>query len=85
MEIVIEEYKEEPAIDRISAVIYVARESQKGIIIGRKGEMLKKVGTSARIELEKFIGKKVFLQLHVKVDEGWRNSSRQLRRFGYLE
>ncbi|MBQ2247268.1 MAG: GTPase Era [Tidjanibacter sp.] len=85
VEIVIEEYKEEPAIDRISAVIYVARESQKGIIIGRKGEMLKKVGTSARIELEKFIGKKVFLQLHVKVDEGWRNSSRQLRRFGYLE
>ncbi|MBO7198222.1 MAG: GTPase Era [Tidjanibacter sp.] len=85
VEIVIEEYKEEPAIDRISAVIYVARESQKGIIIGRKGEMLKKVGTSARIELEKFIGKKVFLQLHVKVDEGWRNSSRQLRRFGYLD
>ncbi len=85
VEIVIEEYKEEPTIDRISAIIYVARDSQKGIIIGRKGEMLKKVGTSARIELEKFIGKKVFLQLHVKVDEGWRNSSRQLKRFGYLE
>ncbi len=85
VEIVIEEYREEPTIDRISAVIYVARESQKGIIIGRKGEMLKRVGTSARIELEKFIGKKVFLQLHVKVDEGWRNSSRQLKRFGYIE
>ena len=85
VEIVIEEYKEEPTIDRISAIIYVARDSQKGIIIGRKGEMLKKVGTSARIELEKFIGKKVFLQLHVKVDEGWRNSSRQLKRFGYME
>ena len=67
------------------ATIYVARDSQKGIIIGHKGEMLKRVGTAARIELEKFIGKKVFLQLHVKVDEGWRNSSRQLKRFGYIE
>ena len=85
VEIVIEEYREEPTIDRISAVIYVARDSQKGIIIGHRGEMLKKVGTAARIELEKFIGKKVFLQLHVKVDEGWRNSSRQLKRFGYIE
>ncbi len=85
VEIVIEEYKEEPTIDRISAVIYVARDSQKGIIIGRKGEMLKKVGTAARIELEKFVGKKIFLQLHVKVDEGWRNSSGRLRRYGYME
>ena len=85
VEIAIEEYKEEPTIDRISAVIYVARDSQKGIIIGRKGEMLKKVGTAARIELEKFVGKKIFLQLHVKVDENWRNSSRGLRRFGYME
>jgi GTP-binding protein Era len=85
VEIAIEEYKEEPTIDRISAIIYVARDSQKGIIIGRRGEMLKKVGTSARIELEKFIGKKVFLQLHVKVDEGWRNSSRCLKRYGYIE
>ena len=85
VEIVIEEYREEPTIDRISAVIYVARDSQKGIIIGRKGEMLKKVGTAARHELEKFIGKKVFLQLHVKVDENWRNSSRGLKRFGYME
>ena len=85
VEIVIDEYREEPTIDRIMATIYVARDSQKGIIIGHKGEMLKKVGTAARIELEKFIGKKVFLQLHVKVDEGWRNSSRQLKRFGYIE
>ena len=85
VEIVIDEYREEPTIDRIMATIYVARDSQKGIIIGHKGEMLKKVGTSARIELEKFIGKKVFLQLHVKVDEGWRNISRQLKRFGYIE
>ena len=85
VEIVIEEYKEEPTIDRISAIIYVARDSQKGIIIGHRGEMLKKVGTAARLELEKFLGKKVFLQLHVKVDEGWRNSTRQLKRFGYIE
>lgn len=85
VEVVIEEYHEEPTIDRISAVIYVARDSQKGIIIGHKGSMLKKVGTAARLELEKFVGKKIFLQLHVKVDEGWRNSSRGLKRFGYLE
>ena len=85
VEIVIEEYKEEPTIDRISAIIYVARDSQKGIIIGHRGEMLKKVGTAARLELEKFLGKKVFLQLHVKVDEGWRNSQRSLRRYGYLD
>ena len=77
--------KEEPTIDRISAIIYVARDSQKGIIIGHRGEMLKKVGTASRLELEKFLGKKVFLQLHVKVDEGWRNSQRSLRRYGYLE
>ncbi len=83
VEIVIEEYKEEPTIDRISAVIYVARDSQKGIIIGRKGEMLKRVGTAARVELERFVGKKIFLQLHVKVDENWRNSNRSLQRYGY--
>lgn len=83
VEIEIEEYKEEPAIDRIAATIYVARDSQKGIIIGHKGEMLKRVGTAARLELEKFLGKKVFLQLHVKVNENWRDSDRQLKRFGY--
>lgn len=83
VEIVIDEYKEEASIDRISATIYVARDSQKGIIIGHNGSMLKKVGTEARLELEKFLGKKVFLQLHVKVDDNWRNSERQLKRFGY--
>ncbi|MCD8072932.1 MAG: GTPase Era [Alistipes sp.] len=83
VEIAIEEYKEEADIDRISAVIYVARDSQKGIIIGHKGAMLKKVGTAARLELEKFLGKKVFLQLHVKVSDNWRNNDRQLKRFGY--
>ena len=83
VEIAIDEYREEPDMDRITATIYVARESQKGIIIGHRGEMLKKVGTAARIELEQFIDKKVFLQLHVKVNDDWRNSDAQLRRFGY--
>lgn len=84
-EVSIDEYKEEPTIDRISATIYVARDSQKGIIIGHKGEKLKRVGTQARIDMEKFLDKKVFLQLHVKVNDDWRNSDRQLRRFGYEE
>lgn len=82
-EIVIDAYKEEPQIDRISAVIYVARDSQKGILIGHKGEKLKKVGRQAREELEEFLQKKVFLQLFVKVSDDWRNDERQLRRFGY--
>ena len=82
-EIEIESYKEEPAIDRIAATIYVARESQKGIVIGHKGEKLKRVGQLAREDLEKFLDKKVFLQLFVKVSDDWRNNERQLRRFGY--
>ncbi|MBP3456355.1 MAG: GTPase Era [Alistipes sp.] len=82
-EIAIDTYKEEPTIDRISATIYVARDSQKGIVIGHKGEKLKRVGQAARVDLEKFLGKRVFLQLYVKVDEDWRNNDRQLRRFGY--
>ncbi len=84
-EVAIESYTEEPTIDRISATIYVARDSQKGIIIGHKGEKLKRVGTQARIDMEKFLDKKVFLQMHVKVNDDWRNSDRQLRRFGYEE
>ena len=82
-EIEIESYKEEPEIDRIAATIYVARESQKGIVIGHKGEMLKRVGRQAREEMERFLGKKVFLQMFVKVNDDWRNNERQLRRFGY--
>ncbi|MBQ5726314.1 MAG: GTPase Era [Alistipes sp.] len=82
-EIEIDTYKEEPTIDRISATIYVARQSQKGIVIGHKGERLKKVGQQARIDMEQFLGKKVFLQLFVKVQEDWRNNTRQLQRFGY--
>jgi GTP-binding protein Era len=82
-EIAIEAYKEEPTIDRISATIYVARTSQKGIVIGHKGERLKKVGQAARHDLEAFLGKKVFLELYVKVNEDWRNNDNQLKRFGY--
>ena len=73
----------EPAIDRIAATIYVARDSQKGILIGHKGEKLKRVGQAAREDMEQFLGKKVFLQLFVKVNDDWRNNERQLRRFGY--
>ncbi len=82
-QIEIDSYKEEPAIDRIAATIYVMRNSQKGIVIGHKGERLKKVGQTAREDIEKFLGKKVFLQLFVKVSDDWRNDERQLRRFGY--
>ena len=82
-EIEIDTYKEEPTIDRISATIYVARQSQKGIVIGHKGEKLKRAGQKAREDMERFLGKKVFLQLFVKVQDDWRNSERQLRRFGY--
>jgi GTP-binding protein Era len=85
VEVAIEEYREEPAIDRIRAVIYVSRASQKGIIIGHKGEKLKTVGTAARHDLEEFLGKKVFLELFVKVADGWRDSDSALRRFGYEE
>ncbi len=82
-EIEIDAYKEEPTIDRISATIHVMRETQKGILIGHKGERLKKVGTAARKEMEEFLGKKVFLQLFVKVSDGWRDNERKLRQFGY--
>ena len=63
----------------------VERDTQKGIIIGHKGASLKKVGTEARKDLEKFFGKKIFLDLYVKVNKNWRSSNRELRRFGYKE
>ncbi|MFI3331597.1 MAG: GTPase Era [Rikenellaceae bacterium] len=85
VEVVIDSYKEQENIDKISAIIYVSRDSQKGIIIGHRGEKLKKVGTAARLDLEKFLDKKVFLEIHVKVNDQWRNSDRQLKRFGYIE
>lgn len=84
-EVAIEEYKESPTMDSIRAVIYVARDSQKGIIIGHKGSKLKKVGTDARKDLEIFLQKKVFLEMHVKVNEDWRDNEKILRRFGYSE
>lgn len=83
-EVEIEAFKEEPTIVRIMALIYVMRESQKGILIGHKGAMLKKVGSEARIDMEAFLGKQVFLETHVKVSDDWRNNPRQLKKFGYL-
>ena len=82
-EVAVEEFKESPDIIRIKAVIIVERPSQKGIIIGNKGALIKKVGTEARIDIEKFFGKKVFLETFVKVEKDWRNNDRDLSRFGY--
>ena len=82
-EVVVESFKEGEERYDISAVIYVMRESQKGIVIGKKGAALKKVGTAARIDMEDFFQKKVFLELFVKVDPDWRESRRELRKFGY--
>jgi GTP-binding protein Era len=84
VEIEVEAFKREKKITRISAIIYVARDSQKSIIIGHQGSMLKKVGTAARIELEEFLQEKVFLEMHVKVQKEWRSDDKQLKRFGYL-
>ncbi|MRR22985.1 GTPase Era [bacterium] len=84
VEVEIESYHEEPGLNRIAAVIYVARDSQKGIIIGHKGSMLKRVGTAARKEMEEFLGKKVFLEMYVRVSHEWRDNPRMLKKFGYL-
>ena len=83
VEVVVESFKEEDTLIRISAVIYVERESQKGIIIGHQGVALKRVSTEARRELERFFGKKIFLQCFVKVDKDWRSSERAMRQYGY--
>lgn len=82
-EVVVEEFKEEKNIIRIRAVIIVERETQKGIIIGNKGAAIKKTGSFARKDIEKFLEKKVFLELFVKVEEDWRNRDNILRSFGY--
>ena len=84
-EVGIESFKEGEQRYEIGAVIYVMRESQKGIIIGRQGAALKKVGTQARIEMEDFFQKKVFLSIYVKTDPDWRESRKELRKFGYEE
>jgi GTP-binding protein Era len=83
VEVEIESFRDEPGIIRIGAVIHVARDSQKGIIIGHRGTMLKKVGSEARIDMEDFFGKKVFLELFVKVTKEWRDKPAILKRFGY--
>lgn len=82
-EVAVEEFKESPDIIRIKSVIIVERQSQKGIIIGNKGAAIKKVGTEARLDIEKFFGKKVFLETFVKVEKDWRSSDRSLSNFGY--
>ncbi len=83
VEIVVEEFKEDSKIIRIRANIYVARDSQKGIIIGNKGDAIKRVGIQARKDIETFFGKHVFLDLQVKVSKDWRDSERMLKYFGY--
>ena len=83
VEVEVEEFKEEADIIRIRAIIYVARDSQKGIIIGHQGKSLKKVGTEARKDAEEFFGKKIFLDLYVKVAKEWRDKDNQLKKFGY--
>jgi len=83
VEAVVESFKEEKDLIRIEAVIYVERESQKGIIIGHQGVALKRVSSEARRELERFFGKRIFLQCFVKVDKDWRSSDRAMKQFGY--
>ena len=83
VEVVVEQFKEDNHLIRINAVIYVERDSQKGIIIGQGGKMLKKVGTDSRKDIEAFFDKKVFLELFVKVEKDWRNKDKKLKEFGY--
>ncbi|MDR2476066.1 MAG: GTPase Era, partial [Bacteroidales bacterium] len=83
VEVVVETFKEEPGIVRIGVLIYVERDSQKGILIGKGGKMLKKVGTEARKDIEAFLDKKICLNLFVKVEKDWRNKEGKLRLFGY--
>ncbi len=82
-QIEIEEYKEEEDLTRIRALIIVERDSQKGIIIGKGGEMLKRIGRESRLEIQKFIDQKVFLETFVKVDKDWRSTENKLKKYGY--
>ncbi len=84
-EVVVTEFKDQPDIIRIRAEIYVERDSQKGIIIGKAGAALKKVGSEARASMENFFQKKVFLETHVKVAKDWRKEKNRLKQFGYIE
>ena len=83
VEVEIESFQDEKSLLKVSALIHVTRDSQKGIIIGHKGSMLKKVGTEARLDMEDFFRKKVFLELHVKVTRDWREKPIELKKFGY--
>lgn len=82
-EVVISTYEEEPGIDRIRAEVIVERDTQKGIVIGKGGEMLKKIASAARKDMEEFLQKKVFLEVYVKVIKDWRNRENYLKQFGY--
>jgi len=84
-EVIVHDYKESDNIDRIYAYIIVERDSQKGIILGRNGSAIKKIGIEARQAIEAFVGKKVFLDLRVKVEENWRKNEQKLKHWGYLE
>ena len=84
-QVIVEKFDESEKSIHIMAVIYVERDSQKGIIIGHQGKMLKKVGTLARKDIEIFFEKKIFLELYVKVEKDWRNQENKLRAFGYIE
>ena len=83
VEIEVESFKESKDIIKIEVVIYVVRDSQKGILIGQNGRMLKKVGTQARLDIEEFFDKKVFIQMRVKVKKDWRDNEKDIRQFGY--
>ncbi|MDD5571216.1 MAG: GTPase Era [Bacteroidales bacterium] len=82
-EVIIDEFKEKDTLTKIRAIILVERDSQKGILIGHKGDALKKVGTEARKDIEDFIGRHIFLELFVKVSKDWRSDKNKLDRFGY--
>jgi GTP-binding protein Era len=84
-EVIVEKFDEKDTSIHIMAVVYVERDSQKGIIIGKGGSMLKKVGVEARKDIEQFFGKRVFLEVFVKVEANWRNRENKLRQFGYME
>lgn len=84
-EVVVEKFDEKEGAIHIMAVIYVERDSQKGIIIGKGGEKIKKVGIESRLDIEKFFGKKVFLEMFVKVEKDWRNRENKLKQFGYID
>ncbi len=83
VEVVVEEYKESEEIDRIKATIFCARESQKAILLGRQGKAIKKLGIESRMKIEDFVGKKIYLDLTIKVADDWRDNDKMLKRFGY--